>query len=265
MLKSQSLDSKTRAWSFRSLAQQRAHRAVAVGLVLAVGLAFSAGTGGHMQSFLAKLGGMGGAAAAAKADIPSMVTASGKVAPAQESWELATFGAGCFWGTEAFFRRDFSRDHPGSIKSTAVGFMGPPGSMENPSYHQVCSGSTGHVEVLHMAFDPAKVDYETMCRFFFTFHDPTTKDRQGNDRGTQYASVIFAHSDAQSETAKRVRSELQDAVSAKKVKAFQTDTVHTAILPATTFYPAEAEHQQYLENNPRGYCNHGIRFSWNSL
>ena len=110
---------------------------------------------------------------------------------------LATFGAGCYWGTEKFFATDFAAMYPeGAILGTSVGFMSPnPKAMKNPSYSQVCSGSSGHVEVLHILYDSSLVSYEDMVKFFYTFHDPTTLNRQGNDRGTQYASIIFTHND----------------------------------------------------------------------
>lgn len=99
--------------------------------------------------------------------------------------KLATFGAGCYWGTEKFFCTDFAQMYPDAILGTSVGFMSPnPNAMKNPTYRQVCSGETGHVEVLHILYDSNKVSYEEMVKFFYTFHDPTTKNRQGNDAGT---------------------------------------------------------------------------------
>lgn len=100
--------------------------------------------------------------------------------------QLATFGAGCYWGTEKFFATDFAAMYPkGAILGTSVGFMSPnPKAMKNPSYTQVCSGETGHVEVLHILYDSSIIKFEDMVKFFYTFHDPTTLNRQGNDRGT---------------------------------------------------------------------------------
>lgn len=114
----------------------------------------------------------------------------------KENRELATFGAGCYWGTEKFFATEFAEKFPGAILGTSVGFMNPDATARpNPSYMEVCmTGRTGYVEVAHVLFDSSKVDYEELVKFFYTFHDPTTKDRQGNDSGTQYASVIFTHS-----------------------------------------------------------------------
>mmetsp|Transcript_33243 Transcript_33243/g.83783 ORF Transcript_33243/g.83783 Transcript_33243/m.83783 type:complete len:280 (+) Transcript_33243:92-931(+) len=182
--------------------------------------------------------------------------------PTQSAGNMAVFGAGCYWGTEAFMVREFK----GALTKTAVGFMGPPGSKPNPSYHEVCSGTTGHVEVLAVEFDPAQVSYEQLVRHFFTFHDPTTKDRQGNDVGTQYASVIFVANEEQREVADKVIKELDARLAAGAIKfsrrPFANKTVTTHVADASTFYAAHEEHQRYLEANPSGYCNHGIRFKW---
>jgi peptide-methionine (S)-S-oxide reductase len=147
--------------------------------------------------------------------------------------------------------------------------MGPPEAVSNPSYEAVCRGDTGHVEVVHLQFDPSKASYEDVVRFFYTFHDPTTLNKQGNDRGTQYASAIFYHNEEQRKVAERVTQELQSKLDQKTLKfsgrPFTESKVSTAILPATTFFPAETYHQRYLEKNPGGYCNHSIRFKWSSL
>ena len=144
--------------------------------------------------------------------------------------------------------------------------MGPPSARANPSYEQVCSGTTGHVEVLHLKFDPSKASYEDLVRFFYSFHDPTTANRQGNDRGTQYASAIFYHSDEQRAAAERVTADLQARLASSSLKfsgrPFAEAAISTSILQATQFYTAEEYHQQYLEKNENGYCNHGIRFKW---
>lgn len=109
--------------------------------------------------------------------------------------ELATFGAGCYWGTEKYLATKFLQLHPGSILGHSVGFMSPnENAPANPTYRQVCAGKTTHVEVLQLKFDNTIVSYEDIVRFFFTFHDPTTKDRQENDKGDRYGSVIFYHS-----------------------------------------------------------------------
>jgi len=136
-----------------------------------------------------------------------------------------------------------------------------PNAMKDPSYRQVCSGSTGHVEVLDIELnDPVEKNFEELIKFFFLFHDPTTKNRQGNDVGTQYASVIFVHDQKQREIAQRVKNDLQHFMDAGKVKGYSGKTVETDIVSANEFYPAHEEHQQYLEKNPLGYCNHFYRF-----
>ena len=126
-----------------------------------------------------------------------------------------------------------------------VGFMSPDkDAPANPKYKEVCSGKTGHVEVLHLRFNNKIVPYEELVKFFFTFHDPTTKNKQGNDKGTQYASAIFYHNDAQKQTAKKVKEQLGDLISDKKIPQakFVGFSVSTAILEATKFYPAHGAH-----------------------
>ena len=144
----------------------------------------------------------------------------------------ATFGAGCFWGVEAAFRQ-----LPG-VRSTAVGYAG--GSLAKPTYEQVCSGRTGHAEVVQVEYDPERVSYERLLEVFFASHDPTQRDRQGPDIGTQYRSVIFAHDDEQKRAAETARRELD--ISTRFPRAIVTE-----ILPYLAFYRAEEYHQQYLE------------------
>lgn len=136
-------------------------------------------------------------------------------------------------------------------------------AMKNPSYRQVCSGTSGHVEILFVELNdatPALV--EEVIKFFFQFHDPTTKNRQGNDVGTQYASHIFVTDSQQNEIADRVVKELQILVDKKDV-SYASETVSTLISDANEFYEAHDEHQDYLMKNPNGYCNHYFRFkSW---
>lgn len=177
----------------------------------------------------------------------------------------ACFGAGCYWGTENYFMHKFS--HPsGRILKGKVGFMGSPGAKANPSYREVCSGTTGHVEVYDLQFEGDEQFYEALCRFFFQFHDPTTMNQQGNDRGTQYASVTYCYDKKQMEVAQKVKSELQNLVNTGKVTGFKQRNISTDIRAATTFYPAHAGHQNYLVDNPGGYCNHRIRFKeWPSV
>src|SRR4051794_17839671 len=154
--------------------------------------------------------------------------------------EKATFGAGCFWGVEAAFRRV-----PG-VTATAVGYAG--GAMPNPTYEDVCTDATGHAEVVEVTFDPAQVSYEQLLNVFWENHDPTQLNRQGPDHGTQYRSVIFIHSPEQ-----------QAAAEASKAKQeasgrFRRPVV-TQIVPAEPFYRAEDYHQQYLEKRGRTHCH----------
>ena len=186
---------------------------------------------------------------------------------AMEISNKLALGAGCYWGTEKFIVKDFQKQYPNSIQKASVGFMSPdPNAMKNPSYRQVCSGQTGHVEVLYVELnDPAK-HLEPLLKFFFQFHDPTTRNRQGNDVGTQYASIIFCDDNEQKKVATKVRDELQALVDARKVK-YAGKEITTAIVDGNAFYPAHEEHQEYLMKNPNGYCNHYYRFKgdWPSL
>lgn len=172
-----------------------------------------------------------------------------------------SLGAGCYWGTEKFIKKDFQTIVPSSIKSGAVGFMNPsPNAPPNPTYRDVCSGRTGYVETYDLEYDGSPKTFEALVRFFFSFHDPTTQDRQGNDRGTQYASVIFTYDQEQAVIAERVKGEVQALIDAGTIKKYEGRKVTTAIIPATKFYAAQADHQEYLAKNPSGYCNHGFRF-----
>ncbi|CAF0978134.1 unnamed protein product [Rotaria sp. Silwood1] len=162
--------------------------------------------------------------------------------------ELATFGAGCFWGTEKFFRKQFG-DY---LKSFAVGYMG---GSSKATYQDVCTGTTNHAEVLQVSYEPSQLAYSDLVRFFFRMHDPTTLNRQGNDRGTQYRSVIFTHTKEQEKIAEQVRDEVQ---ASGKIKG----KIVTQIQPADglQFFVAEPYHQRYLENQPDGYCNHKLYY-----
>jgi len=154
--------------------------------------------------------------------------------------ETATLGGGCFWCLEAVYR-----DLRG-VTSVQSGYMG--GHLANPSYEAVCTGTTGHAEVVQVQFDPAQLDYADLLRVFFTIHDPTQLNRQGNDVGTQYRSVIFTHSDAQRQTAEAIIAEITGA-------NLYGGKIVTQVVPAPAFYPAEADHDQYYERNPNaGYC-----------
>jgi peptide-methionine (S)-S-oxide reductase len=154
--------------------------------------------------------------------------------------ETATLGGGCFWCVEAAYLG------LKGVRSVVSGYAG--GSIENPSYRQVCAGTTGHAEVVQVTFDPGLIDFRTVLEVFFTIHDPTTPDRQGADVGTQYRSVIFYHSDTQRETAERLVAELA-------ADGVWPDPIVTEIAPAPVFYPAEEYHQDYYRRNPdQGYC-----------
>lgn len=152
---------------------------------------------------------------------------------------LATFGAGCFWGVEAAFRE------VEGVVATAVGYSG--GGAPSPTYEQVCSGRTGHAEAVQVTYDPAVVSYEELLKVFWGKHNPTTRNRQGFDIGTQYRSVIFFHTPEQRATAEASKEALQATLHWPK-------KVVTEIVPATAFYRAEEYHQCYLEKNGRAAC-----------
>ena len=163
-------------------------------------------------------------------------------------------GAGCYWGTEKYVKKDFQEMFPNSILSAKVGFMSPdPNAMKNPTYRQVCSGSTGHVEVLNVELNDPEKHFEKLVRFFFQFHDPTTKNRQGNDVGTQYASCIFCSDEKQTNIAKKVINELQGHIDSGRIKSYAKKKVETYIANTTAFYEAHEDHQEYLMKNPNGY------------
>ena len=161
--------------------------------------------------------------------------------PYPEGAELATFGMGCFWGAEKLF---WQTD---GVLSTSVGYAG--GFTPNPTYEEVCSGRTGHAEVVQVVFDPERIDYELLLRLFWENHDPTQGMRQGNDRGTQYRSMILTHSDDQRIAAESSRESYQ----AELTRAGFGD-ITTEIVDAPAYYFAEDYHQQYLAKNPAGYC-----------
>ncbi|KAF8817823.1 peptide methionine sulfoxide reductase [Cardiosporidium cionae] len=169
------------------------------------------------------------------------------MAATQGKLDYATLAGGCFWGMEKWFRKEFGT----SLKSTAVGYVG--GSAKNTTYEQVCSGKTGHAEALQVVFDPDLTHYEDLLRYFWRIHDATTLNRQGNDRGTQYRSAVFAHSNEQKLIAEKILDEAQSTTKGKIV----TEIVE---VPADSFIRAEEYHQQYLEKNPFGYCNHKPRY-----
>jgi peptide-methionine (S)-S-oxide reductase len=166
------------------------------------------------------------------------------VPPFPAGMEQAIFALGCFWGAERKFWQA-----PG-VYSTAVGYAG--GHTKNPTYEEVCSGRTGHAEVVLVVFDPAKTSYDALLQRFWESHDPTQGMRQGNDVGTQYRSAIYATSDAQREAAERTR-----AAYGAELARHGFRPVTTEIADAPPFYYAEDYHQQYLAKNPNGYCGIG--------
>lgn len=152
--------------------------------------------------------------------------------------ELATFGGGCFWCTEAIFQM------LDGVKSVTSGYAG--GTMANPTYKEVCSGKTGHAEVIQIEFDPRKISYEKLLAVFWDVHDPTTLNRQGPDSGTQYRSIILYRNEAQKSAAEKSKIEAQKNFSSRIV---------TEIVPLTKFYKAEDYHQDYFRKNPNdAYC-----------
>ncbi len=151
--------------------------------------------------------------------------------------EKATFGAGCFWGVEVEFR------NVDGVKNALAGYEG--GGLENPSYEDVCTDTTGHAEVVEVEFDPDQVSYEQLLEAFWANHDPTTLNRQGPDRGSQYRSAIFFHSTEQHEQADASKQRAQERLPRPIV---------TEITPASTFYPAEDYHQRYLEKRGLATC-----------
>ena len=158
--------------------------------------------------------------------------------------EMALLGAGCFWGVDLILRKI-----PGII-STEVGYAG--GTTKNPSYEEVCTGKTDHAEVVLIKFNPEIISYEKVLDVFFRLHDPTTLNRQHNDIGTQYRSVIFTYSDEQKQTAEEVIKKVNES------KIFRNPVV-TQVLPAPEYFSAEAYHQDYLIKNPAGYMCHILR------
>ncbi|HEV2707680.1 MAG TPA: peptide-methionine (S)-S-oxide reductase MsrA [Pyrinomonadaceae bacterium] len=157
-----------------------------------------------------------------------------------QSYETATLAGGCFWCLEAVY------DELRGVVRVESGYAG--GHTANPTYREVCSGTTGHAEVVRVECDPREVSYEDLLRVFFTIHDPTTLNRQGGDIGTQYRSALFYHSPAQKETAERVIKELSEA-------GVWDDPIVTEVTEAGEFYPAEDYHRDYFERNPeQPYC-----------
>lgn len=158
----------------------------------------------------------------------------------QEHAATATFGGGCFWCVEAVF------DNVIGVTKIEPGYAG--GDHANPTYEQVCTGATGHAEVVQLTFNPAQISFRQLLEIFFATHDPTTLNRQGNDVGTQYRSVIYYHDDEQ----KHVATEVMDELSTENL---WDSPIVTQLLPLDTFYPAEAYHYEYFKRNPhQAYC-----------
>jgi peptide-methionine (S)-S-oxide reductase len=159
---------------------------------------------------------------------------------AQPDRDVATLGGGCFWCLEAVYKE------LKGVERVVSGYAG--GSVENPTYEQVCSGRTGHAEVVQITYDPAVVSFRDLLDVFFTIHDPTTKDRQGADVGPQYRSIILYHDPEQ-------KAEAERAIAAVGEQGMWRAPLVTEVVPLETFYPGEAYHQDYFENNPgQGYC-----------
>lgn len=162
--------------------------------------------------------------------------------------ETAILAGGCFWGMEDLFR-----NIPGVV-NTEVGYTG--GTLPNPAYKDITTGTTGHAESLKISFDPAKITYRKLLEFFFKIHDPTTPNRQGNDRGSQYRSLICYLNDEQKSTAESFIAKANNS-------GKWPGKIVTEIAKAGEFYPAESYHQDYLIKNPGGYTCHYIRPGWN--
>jgi len=174
-----------------------------------------------------------------------IISISGVSAMGEEKNETATFGGGCFWCLEAVFERQQG------VLSVVSGYAG--GVSVNPTYKQICTGETGHAEVIQIEYNPEEIAYEKLLDVFWNAHDPTTLDRQGADAGSQYRSIILYHNHAQQQAAEESR-ELQNSSGRFR------DPIVTEIEPLTTFYPAEEYHQDYFANNPyAGYCTFVIR------
>lgn len=172
-------------------------------------------------------------------------TQAGEKEGKKSKMEIATFGAGCFWCVEAVFQR------VKGVEKVVSGYSG--GARKNPTYEQVCTGTTGHAEVCQITFDSAVVKFEELLEIFWMVHDPTQLNRQGNDVGTQYRSVIFYHSDEQRKIADYFKKKLDESKS-------YSNPIVTEISPIAEFYPAEDYHQNYFNQNPgQGYCQFVVK------
>lgn len=173
------------------------------------------------------------------------------VRPIVSTTTTATLGGGCFWCLEAVFQE------VDGVESVVSGYAG--GEVPNPSYQQVCTGSTGHAEVVQLTYDPTVIEYRDLLEIFFTVHNPTTKDREGPDVGSQYRSIILHHNEEQKETAQALITDLES-------DGVFPDPIVTEIEPLDTFYPAEEDHQNYYRDNPsQPYCQSIISPKVNKL
>ncbi len=171
------------------------------------------------------------------------------IAPFPAGMQLAQFAMGCFWGAE----REFWEHPSGGVYSTAVGYAG--GYTPNPTYHETCTGQTGHTEIVLVVYDPTKVSYEQLLRVFWEAHDPTQGNRQGNDMGSQYRSAIYCYSPEQRAAVELSKVQFQAALAARGFGPITTEILGGKPDEATPeFFYAEEYHQQYLEKNPAGYC-----------
>ncbi len=159
----------------------------------------------------------------------------------------AILAGGCFWGMEDLFRKQ------NGVLDTRVGYTG--GHTEKPTYPDLCRGNTGHAEAIEITFDETETSFRDLLIFFFRMHNPTTPNQQGNDRGSQYRSAIFYETEDQKEIAKKLIEQIDEA-------NFLSGKIVTEVTKATTFYPAEEDHQDYLEKNPNGYTCHFVRDNW---
>jgi peptide-methionine (S)-S-oxide reductase len=205
---------------------------------------FSFGAFGKMKSIPTAAEALPGRGEAMVVPETHAVSGARIVAPFPEGMKLAQFGLGCFWGAERKFWQTKG------VYSTAVGYAGGP--TPNPTYEEVCSGRTGHTEVVLVVYDPKQVSYRDLLRVFWESHDPTQGMRQGNDTGTQYRSAIYAYSDEDLREAEASKAEYEAALGKAGYGPITTE-----IRQAPPFYYAEAYHQQYLHKNPGGYCGIG--------
>lgn len=178
---------------------------------------------------------------------------------------VIALGAGQFYQTEQWILQRFANLYPSTVKSTKVGFTSPyaNGVIENPTYEQVCGGKSGHIQVVLVELHDPERDLEPLLRFFFQCHDPTTKYRQGSDRGFHFASWIFCGDERQRQVAERVRKDIQALLDSKLVTAYESDKVTTNISILGAFTQADEEHQQYFAKNPKVECQSKVLFeSW---